>query len=159
MSDEEDPEVIADRFLRASTERDTTRTAKEPKWIPPVIVDKVPCRARCGAVCEWTEEAEYAFQAWNRQLASKMDAPLDKTKIVFCEACVSRGMAMVAKANRDAVDRLAVLIRQLKAADDPDKDRELIEKIRKLNHPDVEGLLQCLRDKKSFAPKARRGGV
>lgn len=153
MSDELDPEVIADLRLREYTARSrpglsdaafgqAIRAAAIPK-----VVDRVPCRNRCGAVVAWTEEAEDTFQTFNRQLARKVEAQLDKTRIVFCSTCRTNGLAMGAERNRKQVDYIAPLIRELKNGPSADRYREILDSLRKAGHPDVDGLHAALLEK------------
>lgn len=146
MSDEIDPEVLADLRLRASSQHDRTRTGAGT-WSPPKIVDRVPCRNRCGAVVAWTAEAEDTFQTFNRQLAARADAPLDKTRIMFCARCEAEGRAQRATGLRGLHAKVAEAIRELKNGCEPDRERELLAKLSKAGHPDVKGLEQWLREK------------
>lgn len=152
----EDPEVLADLKLRSATERDPSRAREMPTYATPKVVDKVPCRARCGNVCDWTEEAVQAFETCNRILAARDEAPLDQTKIAFCAACRARGATLAADNSRQHVERLGALIRELKASSDPGSERDLIKQLGKLGHPDVEGLTGALRDARAKQPSGRR---
>lgn len=147
MSDETDPEVLADLQLRAFTERDQTRSREMPAYRPARVVDRVPCRGRCGSVVEWTEEAEEAFTTWNRVLAQRDEAPLDKTRIAFCNACRDEGTKAAAARNRKMVDAIAGAIRELKDGCDPARELELLGKLEKAGHPDIVGLKQWLANK------------
>lgn len=154
MSDEIDPEVLADIRLRDATTRDQTRSG-EVRWVPPHIVDRVPCRNRCGSLVDWTEEAEDAFQKFNGMLAGKADAPLDKMQIMFCRRCRAEGEKKRADGLRGFYDRVNEAIRELKNGCEPSRERELLEKLHRAGHPDVKGLEQCLRDKAN-AKSSRR---
>lgn len=163
MSDEIDPEVLADLRLRARTERE--RPAVPPsalKWSPSPTIAKVPCRARCGNVTDWTEDAEDRFRIFNRELERRNEAPLDKTRIVFCLKCQEIGAKMAAERNRKHIDALAEVIKRIKASSNPEEEREDIEKLKKLNHPDVQGLLQAIRarlDAKGASRKLRKDSL
>jgi hypothetical protein len=162
--DEEDPEVIADLRLRAASEFDRTRTRPtgHRSFSPDPVIGQVPCRGRCGALADWTESAENAFQTWNRVLERRDEGPLDKTRIVFCETCRKLGQHMSAERNRVHVDKLADLIRQLKESTEPESERDLIERIAKLNHPDVAGLVKAIKDareRETGNKRARRSEV
>lgn len=157
MSDEIDPEVLEDLRLRASTERDRSRSREMPAWAPPKIHSNVPCRGRCGSVVEWTEDAEERFQIFNRELARRNDAPLDKTKIAFCNACRAVGDTAAAARNRKLVDAVAAAIRELKDGCESTREYELLGKLEKAGHPDIAGLKQWLTDKASKGKRATRG--
>jgi hypothetical protein len=151
MSDE-DPEVLADLRFRESSARDRTRTG-ETRWTPPKVVDRVPCRGRCGSVVEWTEEAEEAFTTWNRVLAKRDEAPLDRTRIVFCNACRAEGARAGAERNRKMVDAIAGAIRELKDGCESHREHELLDKLERAGHPDIPGLKQWLREKNAKGSK------
>lgn len=167
---DDDPEVRADLELRDSTARDRPRKSYEQvKWSPPVIVGQVPCRGRCGAVVDWPEDAEHSFQVFNGQLERTNQAPLDKTRIVFCEKCRAYGATLAADNNRKHVDKLAEVIRELRGgtthpeapgpAPHPDRERELLEQLRKLHHPDPVAFEIALREARQRSnSKNKRGG-
>jgi hypothetical protein len=148
MSDEEDPEVEADIRLRESSRFDRSRNQGDaPTYVPPKIVDRVPCRNRCGSVVSWTEEAENTFQTFNRHLAGRAEAQLDKTKIAFCNTCRTAGVGLAAERNRKQVDYIAARVRELKGGCNSDRYGELLKELTKAGHPDVDGLRQALTDK------------
>ena len=160
MSDEMDPEVLADLRLRASTERDRSRSREMPAYQPARVVDRVPCRGRCGSVVEWTEEAEEAFVTWNRVLARRDEAPLDKTRIVFCNACREEGAKAAAERNRKMVNAIADAIRELKNGCESHREHELLDKLERAGHPDIAGLKQWLRERSAKGNKrVSRGDV
>lgn len=164
MSDDEDPEVVADLQLRAYTAASRPRMSDEDfaqaikKAASPAVIGVVPCRARCGAVVDWTQEAEHAFESFNRKLLREREAPLDKTRIVFCNGCRAKGAKMSAENNRKQVDKLGEIIRELKDEPPPNpaRERELVEAIKALNHPDVDGLVQAVREKRAKQPAGKR---
>jgi hypothetical protein len=162
---EEDPEVAADARARAFPSRQALTDEQFAQRIrevaAPKVIDRVPCRARCRSVVDWTEEAEHAFETFNRKLERDGDergdrAPLDRTRIAFCSACIAKGRAMTAANNRKYVDALAEKIREIKQSSDPMGETGLIEQIKKLNHPDVPGLLSALTEAINKAPTSRR---
>jgi hypothetical protein len=160
--DEEDPEVIADLKLRAYTERDRSRSREMPTYVPAKIIGQVPCRGRCGALVEWPEDAEERFAIFNRILASKAEAPLDKTRIAFCSRCVARGREGAADANRKGVEGMARLIRELRSDPGPnfEREKEILEKL-KPHHPDLTGLVEAIRIRRLSKPatRARRSSL
>ena len=163
--DDEDPEVRADAMARRYPDTSGRECMSEEAFATairrtatPNVIGVVPCRARCGAVVDWTDEADHAFDTWNRHLLAKREAPLDKTRIAFCPSCQRKGMTMRAEQNRKQVDRLAELIRELKdePPPSPTRERELLEAIKALNHPDVDGLIQAVREKRAKQPVGKR---
>lgn len=164
MRFEEDPEVVADLKLRAATEHDRSRSREMPVFAPSPTIARVPCRGRCGITVEWSEDAEDRFRMFNRILAAKSDAPLDKTRIVFCRVCASRGSAGAAENNRQKVDAMAKWIRELKADPSPngERERELLEKL-KPHHPDLDGLTQAIKTRRETSSskhgRVRRGSL
>ncbi len=162
MSDEDDPEVLADLELREHTARTRPRVsdaqfaAKLRDAAVPRIIDKVPCRARCGRMADWTEEAQDAYDTFNRKLLSMRDAELDKSRIVFCDECRKRGVAMRAEDNRKHVDLVAAKIRALKATTNPDEERQLIKELHQLHHPDMNGLVEAIRQAREKQSSGKR---
>lgn len=156
-NDDIDPEVLADIRLRESSKYDSTRTSvgAMPTWTPPKVIDRVPCRARCGAVVSWTEEAESMLQTFNRILARRVEPELDRTKTLFCSSCRTRGADLAAERNRKQVDAIAAMIREIKNGASSDRYRELLDNLRKAGHPDVDGLHQALLDKANSKPAKR----
>lgn len=165
--DEEDPEVVADLKLRAATERsrkgltEAGFAAAIREAATPRIIDQVPCRARCGRLCDWTAEAEEQFEMFNRELLRRREAPLDKTRIVFCQACIDGATPIRATEARRHVEYVAGLVRQVKASSNPENEKDLLEKLKKASHPDIPGLLEALRTKGAKQPgtRARRGAM
>lgn len=164
MSDEEDPEVAADLALREHAAATRPRMSDAQfgralnKAAAPAVIGVVPCRGRCGSVVDWTEEAEHAFDAFNRKLSRDREAPLDKTRIAFCNRCRTHGAKLSAENNRKQVDKLAELIRELKDEPPPrpDRERDIVEKIKALNHPDVDALVLTIREKRAKQPAGKR---
>lgn len=163
MSDDEDPEVIADLQLRASSQYDSTRTrTANYGWTKPTEVEFWPCRmGSCSNMVGVTEETLHALDVHNRRLKSKLEAPINTEQCVFCDECKARGRAMAADRNRKHVDGLAMLIRELKGepAPKPERERVLIEQIRHMHHPDVDALVTAIRERragpKSKAPRGK----
>lgn len=159
MSYDEDPEVIADLQLRARTVRERGGNANIPTYTPPVTVADWQCRGGCGSTVGVTQDAIDRLEIFNRQLARKSEAPLDPNRIVFCDACKARGSSKAGESNRNKVDRLAGVIRQLKASKGPEQERELMLQAEALGHPDVPGLVQAIRnrlDAKSGSNRERK---
>lgn len=144
-----DPEVAADLAFRDASERDPKRAREMPAWAPPRVVSRVPCRGRCGVVVDWPEEAELAAQTWDRVLADRGEAAIDRTMTVFCSACRARGAEMRAAGNRKMVDAMAEAIRELKLGCQPHRENELLDKLERAGHPDIAGLKQWLKDRDS----------
>ncbi len=169
MSDEEiDPEVLADLQLRATSMHDSTRTRGRDtySWSAPAIVAYWPCRA--GGTCRGsvagqpavvgvTAEAIDARETFNRQLRSKGEAEIPTHAIAFCETCKRAGLSMQAIVNQDRRERMAAKIRRLKESPPAHEEREIVDQLRKWSHPDVDGLLQSLREKRDNGKTPRKG--
>lgn len=160
MSDEIDPEVLADLQLRASSERDRTRSRNANyDWTPPPVIDRVPCRARCGNVADWTQEAQDAFETFNRILAQRDEGPLDKTRIVFCDECKAKGATIAGPRNRKHVDIVRDLVEQLKQTEKPRSERILLKNLELQGHPDIPGLLDAIDQKRAKGGKPQTKDV
>lgn len=156
---EPDPEVIADLVLRASSERDPTRTRGEAvySWAPPKSVGVWACRnPRCRAFAEVHQENLDALEVFNRQLTSKGEPPLDVTKILYCDGCLAEFKRTAPDRRRGQVERMAVAIRALKESNDPERERELLDNLEKWGHGDVPGLVAAIREKRGQTNGKRR---
>lgn len=148
--EEIDDEVDEDAQLRIESLRDRSRSGDPGKWQgPSPVVGTVACRARCGARVEWSESAEDAFSTWNRKLTADRLPVLEKDSILFCDACRKKGMSMQGDRNAKARDLMREAVRELKDCSHPSRERDLIERIKKLSHPDVEGLIAAIAERKS----------
>lgn len=153
MSEEIDPEVLADLQLRESSQRDWTRTRGRGvyDWHKPNDVEQWRCRVpTCGAMVGTTQEAVDAAAVFDRELHRRGEGPLDRERIAMCDDCRKRFLKQRADKNRMHVDGMAELIRELKGeeAPPPERERVLIEKIRHMHHPDVDGLLLSIRERR-----------
>lgn len=164
-----DPEILADLKLRASSERDTDRTrGMAAPFGEPKIVEEWPCRSpACVSVIGVTQEALDRLAVFNRRIASVGDevgnrAPLDERRIMFCEDCKAKGREFAAKDKREFVEKVAVAIRRLKElaedgnCDGGREERELLKKLRKAGHPDVDGLEIALRERAAKGGSGKR---
>lgn len=161
-----DPEVAADLELREQTRRErpgltSAQFAAKVREVAvgPTVLEMVPCRARCGRTTEWTAEAQHTFDVFNRELAKRGEAPLDKTRIVFCATCKKQGRALEGAASRKNVDAMGALIRELRGgetfpnppgpAPTPERERQILDVLERAGHPDVVGLRNSLRDSRA----------
>lgn len=161
MSFDEDPEVVADLQLRAATERDRTRTrgVGAYDWQAPTAVTRWPCRGGCQALIDVTDEATHALDVYNRELARRGEALLDTSRTAFCNACRERGAAIAADRNRKHVEAVAKLVVELKTDPGPMPEREweIINNLRLMHHPDVDGLVQSIRERRDRGKQGKRG--
>lgn len=162
MSNEPDPEVLADLDLRESSVHDRSRTrpteyalgrwatdADVAWWYCKGLNKANPCpqKAIVGVTADVVEQV-FRF---NAMLRSRGEPPLDTAELVRCMACRRGIAAQRPAALRKRCDEMAECIRQLKASSDPRRERELIKQIETWGHPDVPGLLQAIDER-------RRGG-
>lgn len=161
MDDESDPEVAADLALRAASERDTTRTRGHGVYgyVQPPTVEHWPCRGGCGVMVAITQEALHAAAVHDRELARRREAPIPRAKCVFCDKCRALGVDIAAERNRKHVDALAELVRELKASPGPgvERERQLIHNIRLMHHPDVDGLVRAIAERRASETGKSRG--
>lgn len=145
-----DPEVVADMQKRDASERDRTRARSAVgfggnAWTSPKFVGKWRCaNPECAALVDITEEAFEALCTFNGKLRSDNQQPLDTNKIARCPECVAKIQVIREEKQHERREQLAYAIQQLKQSRDPRNERDLVEKIKKLHHPDVEGLLESL---------------
>lgn len=144
MSDDEDPEVIADMQLRARTERDATRNRGQALWTRPAIVEHWPCRL-CHVLVAVTSEGLGALATFNRDLTKRGEPLLDAGAIAVCDEC--RLLALAERNKRLPLKhaRVAELIHKLKASRNPEGETELLTELRRWGHPDLPGLIATCR--------------
>ncbi len=175
MSDEEfDPEVAADLALREASVHDAARTrTANYAWSPPKTVAMWRCkRPGCQGTLEITQEAVEALETANRQLRRTGEKPLTTSEVVFCLRCRAEFVRSAPDRRRAQVDRMAYVIKQLKAGETRiqvrDKDgerwldeREALDQLAKWGHPDVKGFEEALkrRRERDNKPNARRSAV
>jgi hypothetical protein len=159
-----DPEVLADIAKRDRIAASRDPMAFEPALraavakIRPVFVGAWKCRT-CNALVPVQEQDLENLASCNDALRRRGEEPLDHNRIMFCDSCREAHKLDAARRRRREVERLAEVIRALKSAADPDSERALIHQLRELNHPDVDGLLNALRERANkpakSAPKGR----
>lgn len=164
MSYDPDPEVLADLHLRASSERDASRTRGDGvyDWRRNDTADVWGCRSSsCSGTVDVGQEVVDGLEVFNRRLREQREAQIEPHRVAFCADCRAMGAKLAAERNRKHVDALAELIRRL-AADPPPSlpdEYDLIEKIKLMRHPDVEGLIGAIRARREQArPGARKAG-
>ncbi len=171
MTEALDPEVVADLQLRASTERDTSRSgAAAYDWKRPDVIGQWKCRAQCGRFCDVTQDTMEAMAMWNRELKRRLEAPLDINAILWCEPCSVEMRRLSSERRRAKVERMASVIKQIK--DDAPNIRyrdkhgdhsvtraQAFEVLKEMGHPDVAGFQQALSEKSSPNKRPSRGGL
>jgi len=151
--------------LRSDSMRDRSRSrTADYQWSKPVYVTSWPCRGRCGALVPITQDAIDRAEIFDRRLAEVGDEngnrePIDRARIVFCDACRDAGRKMAPENKRRHVDAMALLIRELRGgttnpdppgpAPSPAREAEIIQKLRAMKHPDVDALVQTIREKRN----------
>lgn len=160
MSDNEDPEVVADLKLRAYTERDRSRSGADYHWTNPKIVGAWRCRVpKCPERVGVTQDAMDALAMWNRERARRGEDPIATGDVMYCDGCVAHMRATAPDRRRKQVDSMAEIIRQLKegarhiryTAKDGQRivdEPAALEQLRKWGHPDVKGLEQALAERR-----------
>lgn len=174
MSDEEDPEVIADLQLRAASEFDRTRTrGANYAWRKPPDAATWMCRnPQCRAPVGVPEEAVHALDVHSRRLASLDEKLIDVGEIVMCDACRAVFQSFVEKRQAQIRESMADLIRQFKNGETSFQvkrkdgvyqvnEREALEQLERWGHPDVKGFAQHFQAKRESgkAKKERRGAM
>lgn len=167
MNLDEDPEVVADLRLRASSERDPSRSRPSEKllgtWKPDEdkFVGAWKCRyferAKCGEFVGVTQDTVDRLEQFNRMLDRRGEAPINTSTVLICDRCIARRAESVPAKLRARVDELAGVIRKIKATANPRAEHDLIRELTRLSHPDVKGLLDAL-DGKLKRDKSRPRG-
>lgn len=93
---------------------------------------------------------------FNRVLRGRMEPPLDKTRIVFCNACKAAGRALAADTTRRTTDAIAKLIRELRTDPGPStaRESEILAKL-KPYHPDLPALVESVRARRESKSQGR----
>lgn len=165
MSDEPDPEVIADLRLRAASEHDRSRarSLKIYDWKQPEFVGSWPCRRPgCKGRFDVQDDDIARFNMFNRELAKKNEQGIKPSDVAYCEPCKGVYVATAANRRRGLVEKLRVLIVELKASRDPAGEKELLEKMKAMHHPDIPGLIEAIRtkgEKQTSGKRARASEV
>jgi hypothetical protein len=173
MSDEIDPEVVADLKLRAYTERDRSRTGSANyDWSKPVIVTQWKCRTPpCKTFVDVTEDTIERWEIFNRELARRGEGPIASHTVLRCDQCEADTRAALAINLRKQVDRMADVIRQIKAGekiiryksqsgDHAVDEKTALEALKRWGHPDVPGFIAALAERRATnsSKRERRGG-
>lgn len=150
MSNEPDPEVVADLKLRAATERDRSRTRGEGvyEFQPSPVVAEWACRNdRCRNLVAVPQEALDRVAVFDGILARQDQQPLDVGLIVYCNSCRIIFLRTAADRRRWQVERMRPAIAQLKSSGKPEEERGLMKQLDAWGHPDVLGLVQAIRSR------------
>lgn len=122
----------------------------------PTAVAQRPCRG-CGQPCDVTETGMAALKMAQRFLLKRGERPIDETKTFACERCEMRVRDAIGQANREKVDEMAAIIRDLKEAIDPPSETAMLERLAQLHHPDIPGLLHAIGERKAAEKTSPRG--
>lgn len=149
---EPDPEVVADLQLRADSMHDRSRSRGREiyTWSPPAIVGFWGCRRpNCRGSVEVTQDALDFAKQCDGWLADRGEEPLERSKIAYCPGCLAEYKRSAPDRRLKQVELLAVKIRELKESSDPFGERDKIDELAKMGHPDVNGLVQSLQDRRA----------
>jgi hypothetical protein len=154
MSDEMDPEVIADLKLRAYSERDSSRGKVTEdhiaNWRPDGVVTQWKCRMeKCMRFMDVTQEGIDRLDDANAHLAKRGEPPLKSFEVAICQTCMRMRAGDVGRRLRERVTGLAENIRKLKEHAKPRQASELLAAIIKAKHPDLPGLLDAIEARRS----------
>jgi len=121
----------------------------------PDVVTKWQCRT-CRKLVDVTAAAVLAMERFSAELMRRGDKHLDTRTIVQCDECKATDIAKQAARNGAHRERMADVIRRLKAARQPEQERELIKQLEALGHPDITGLVQAIRERREGTNGKRR---
>lgn len=166
MSFDEDPEVLADLRLRESSayDRERARPVDISKlWSPPVFVAEWRCRfpgpkspaPPCRVMIPVSSDDVERLQIHNDELSRRGEQPIETHEVMLCDAHRKLAAEYRAKRLPELHTKLRDAIQKLKQSNSPRIEKELIETLHKLHHPDVEGLLQALEEKLGSKRKGR----
>jgi hypothetical protein len=167
VSEELDPEVVADLRLRAYSERDSSRARVSEHHLatfrPDDPVAEWKCRnPNCARFMPVTQEAIDRLDDANRHWPKKAgQPPLKSYEVAMCDACSQWVKDNRSQRLRDKVTKLADLIRRLKDSTHPREATELLADIAKCHHPDIPGLLDAIEAKRASKgdKRGKAGGL
>ena len=157
MSDELDPETIADLALRNANLRDRNRGKDADAiydWSDPPIVESWPCRGKCGATVGVTQHAVDTLAQANERLRARGEPEIQH--VTFCAACTSRLKAEASERRARNEATMAAMIRELKTGVAPERERDILARLRAMHHPDVDGLARLLAERRAVTKPQRR---
>lgn len=170
-----DPEVVADLQLRAYSEHDRSRSRGDGvyDWKPPAVVTQWKCRTPpCKVFVDVNTETVERWEIFNKRLRAAGEKPIGSHEVMICESCQAEHAKIQPLRLRKRVERMADVIRQLKAGDKviryktnegdvATNEADAFKQLRVWGHPDVDGLIAAIGDKRNAAPakRERRGGL
>jgi len=173
--EELDPEVVADLRLRAYSEKDSSRSRGEGAydWKPAPTVTQWKCRVpACKTFVDVTPDAVESWEMFNRELARRDERPVASHEVMWCASCAEMHAGAQSQRLRKMADRMADVIRQIKAGDKVIRwrsssgehagdENEAFAALKRWGHPDIEGFKQAIGDKRNTTPskRERRGGL
>ena len=162
MTDEQDPEVLADLRLRASSMHDRTRARPtKSAWSPPAIVDRWPCKTGCGAMVDVPIDAVQALDVFNAQLKRQREKPIAPSQVMVCDKCKATLLEQEAEEKRTRAERVSFHVAALGASKGiPTEEHGILEQLKRWGHPDPEGLAKAIAERRAAergSNKPRRG--
>lgn len=151
-----DPEVAADLDRQARTEADRSRTRETSTVIDSTTAATWPC-LYCKTAVPVPRTAVEMRDTFNRALRARGQRPLEDTAV--CSSCYAREEARRVELGEAARTRCAQLVRVITEGSVPPADSPIVRELRKLGHPDVDGLLKSLRERKSPGSTRGRGEI
>jgi hypothetical protein len=144
VSDEDDPEVLADYRARMYPTRSAS-TVDHATWKPAPAIGEWPCRVKnCRVPVEITQDAVDHLAMFNRILVGRGEEPIDKSEVMICPAHVHLLKARGAQRRAEQRERCAVAVRAMKQSRNPRNETALIAELNKCDHPDVQGLIDSI---------------
>ena len=162
MSDEEDPEVVADLRLRAATERDDSRSRLTPAqllaWKPDAPVAQWHCRhPSCASLVDVTQEAVDTLATMNGRLRSLGEREIPTDAVMLCEPHRNLMHRILEEKHGEQRVELAECVKRMRQSPAPRNEHDLIKRMTALHHPDVTGLIESLAAKLEKKPAKAKG--
>ena len=156
MTEEIDPEIIADLRLRAYTERDRSRSG-EAVYAPPVFVDRWECRhPQCSTLVDVTPDAVEHLAMFNAELTRRGERLIPTDAIVLCDDHRKLAADYRVGALSKKHDKLRGAIKTIRDSKAPRREAEAIKICQDCHHPDLEGLLQAVESRLSGGKGGKR---
>lgn len=160
---EPDTEVLADLQLRNESMHDRSRTRGRNvySWTQPEFVGVWGCRRPgCARLVSITQDGIDYSEQCDEWLVARGQEKLGRSKISYCDACLAEYKRTAPDRRRKQIEEMAVKIRELKESRDPHGERDCIDALARMGHPDIEGLVQALSERRATerASSSRKKG-
>jgi hypothetical protein len=143
-----DPEIANEARVRAEVEQDrpdTNYDRQVRELLDDPVITRWRCRTHgCGELVDAPKSAVDSLTVFNAQLERRRQSPIQTDEVLFCGRCKGNLKVKSDEARRAKSERLAPIVKLLTQSAQPEREHALIRQLREWKHPDVDGLVQAL---------------